>query len=274
MASLAAKTVNIGGVRVGALSQEEWAALLIEDCRVNRNRSARPKFMTSANGYVLSLQATDPKFRRLLDEADGIDADGMPLVLASRWLGSRPLPERVATTDFFHVAARRAEEAGVSFFLLGGTEEENLAAVERVQAMYPRLRIAGRRNGYFSRADEPALAAEITGTRTDMLWVGMGVPNEHEYIVRNRDQLVGVTWIKSCGGLFKFLSGKDKRAPRWMQDWSLEWMYRLVHEPRRLIGRYSRTNCHAIYLMYKYRRLTRDSHRNAMMAGGSAPRAS
>lgn len=273
MATIAANAIYVGGLQINALSQEAWAELLVEDYRSNFGRSARPKFMTSANGFVLSLQAQRPEFRRLLDQADGIDADGMSLVLASRWLSGQPLPERVATTDFFHVAARRAAEAGMAFYFLGGTEEDNRAAVQRVAAAYPGLRIAGRRHGYFSRDEEPAIAAEIAAAGTDVLWVGLGVPLEHEFIARNRDRMTGVTWIKSCGGLFKFLSGRDARAPRWMQAAGLEWLFRLLREPGRLLARYSYTNCHAVYLMYKHRSLMRGA-RPPVLPSGHATRAS
>lgn len=271
MAGIAGDAISIGGMQIDALSQEAWAELLVDDYRANRDRSARPRFMTSANGFVLSLQARDGEFKRLLEQADGIDADGMSLVMASRWLGPRALPERVATTDFFHVAARHAASAGMSFFLLGGEERENRAAAERVQAMYPTLRLAGRHHGYFGEADESALAAEITAAGTDVLWVGMGVPREHRFIARNRDRLAGVTWIKSCGGLFKFLSGQDRRAPQWMQDAGLEWLFRLSLEPRRLVSRYAVTNCHAIYLMYKHRGPTGIQGPPAMGGGQVTP---
>ena len=132
MAGIAGDAISIGGMQIDALSQEAWAELLVDDYRANRDRSARPRFMTSANGFVLSLQARDGEFKRLLEQADGIDADGMSLVMASRWLGPRALPERVATTDLFHVAARDAAAAGTAFFLLGGEGRENRAAAERV----------------------------------------------------------------------------------------------------------------------------------------------
>jgi exopolysaccharide biosynthesis WecB/TagA/CpsF family protein len=258
----------IGGVPIAALSATEWAELMVEDCRANADRSAMPKFMTSANGLVLSLYARDLGFKELLDQADGIDADGMPLVVASMIFGQAPLPERVSTTDFFHVAARLAEEAGISFYFLGGTEDDNRGAVKCVRATYPRLQIAGRHHGYFTEVEEAVVVQQIAAAKPDVLWVGMGVPREHQFIVRNRTKLTGVSWIKSCGGLFKFLSGKDSRAPRWMQALCLEWMFRLAREPRRLFMRYYRSNGHAIYLMYKHRALTWEASSRMEMPAG------
>lgn len=270
------RRVVIGGLPITALCRSEWADLMVEDWRVRRAFGGLPKFMTSANGYVLSLYHRNADFRAAVDSADGIDVDGMPMVIASRLLLDDPLPERVATTDFFHTAARRAEEAGMSFFLLGASEEDNRAAIAAVRRDYPRLRIAGSHHGFFSREEEPALAKRIVEAGTDVLWVGMGVPAEHAFIVRNRRALEGVTWIKSCGGLFKFLSGKDPRAPQWLQDAGLEWLFRLMLEPGRLFKRYFVTNSHALWLMYHHRAATRQSDRvteqlKAMASGGGFP---
>jgi exopolysaccharide biosynthesis WecB/TagA/CpsF family protein len=179
----------------------------------------------------------------------------------------------VATLDFFQVAARRAAAAGMSFYFLGSREDENQGAVAQVRAAYPDLRIAGRHLGYISRDEEAAIVEQIVAAKTDVLWVAMGVPNEHRFIVRNRARLAGVAWVKSCGGMFKFLAGKAPRAPQWMQALCLEWLHRLFHEPVRLFSRYFRTNGHAIYLMYKYRALTRGGprgtpHPPALARGG------
>lgn len=259
-----ARTVVVGGVPVTALSQAEWAERMVTDCRANPERTARPLFMSSLNGNVLSRYASDPTFKQVLDQADALDADGMPIVLASRLLAPEPLPERVATTDFFHVAARRAEVAGISFYLLGADEDDNRAAAAHAREAYPGLRIAGRRNGYFAQADETEVTRAIVASGADVLWVGMGVPREHQFILRNRERLRGVTWIKSCGGLFKFLSQRSPRAPLWMQRSGLEWVFRLALDPRALFWRYAITSPHAIYLMLKHRALTKDR--------GGAPR--
>lgn len=210
----------------------------------------RPWLISSANGHVLSRYASDPEFQRLMTQMDAVDADGMPLVLASRILSDEPLPERVATTDFFHDAAAAAERTGLTFFLLGGTADENAAARAKAASLYPQLKIHGH-HGYFSRGEEPEIIARIRACKTDVLWVGLGVPAEQSFAVRNANALTGLTWIKTCGGLFNFLSGTAPRAPEWMQAMGLEWLYRLSREPRRLFWRYACTNTHCIWLFLK-----------------------
>ena len=81
------------------------------------------------------------------------------------------------------------------------------------------------------------------------MWVGLGVPREHAFVVRKEAQLTGVGLIKTCSGLFDFVAGKNTRAPQWMQDYALEWLYRLWLEPRRLFWRYVTTNIVSMVLL-------------------------
>lgn len=236
--------VHVAGLPIGALDRRQWTELMLEDCARPRRR---PRLLSSANGHVVSRYHSEPHFRELMDRMDAIDADGMPLVLASRLLHATPLPERVSTTDFFHDAAIAAENAGLSFFLLGGTSAENERALARTRERYPRLAIDGR-HGYFLSDDEPNLLDEITEFRPHVLWIGLGVPKEQEFAIRHADRLKGIAWIKTCGGLINFLSGQNRRAPTWMQQIGLEWVFRMSLEPRRLGRRYLVTSPHAIYL--------------------------
>ncbi|MEA2981246.1 MAG: N-acetylglucosaminyldiphosphoundecaprenol N-acetyl-beta-D-mannosaminyltransferase [Alphaproteobacteria bacterium] len=205
--------------------------------------------MTSANGEVISRCWRDPQVAKLFAKADIICADGQPMVFASRLLYDAPLPERVATTDLFHDVARRAEHAGVSFYLFGATEEENRAACERVQMRYPRLKMVGRCHGYLAKDALKRQVAEINERAPDILWIGLGVPRQEAFCGRFAAALGNVGVLKTCGGLFNFLSGRCARAPRWMQEAGLEWMFRVLQEPRRLAWRYALTNPHAFYLL-------------------------
>jgi N-acetylglucosaminyldiphosphoundecaprenol N-acetyl-beta-D-mannosaminyltransferase len=214
-----------------------------------RGTGEPPLYITSANGQVVSMCATDPALRDLFLASPLIHADGMPLVFASRLRCRTALPERVATTDLFHDVARLAVARGASFYLLGGTSEVLRQTERNVRALYPDLAIAGARDGYFGPEEEPRVVAEIAAARPDVLWVAMGVPREQAFVVRNLARLTGVGVIKTSGGLFDFLSGARSRAPAWMQAAGLEWLYRTWLEPRRLLVRYALTNPHAAYLL-------------------------
>jgi len=226
-------------MKIAHLTQTELAAQMVAD----RN-APQPRLVFSANGQAVAMFHADADFRAAMEQADIIHADGMGVVFASSWFTSTPLPERVATTDFFPIAARAALKAGMTFYFLGGTEEENRRAAEESEKIYPGL-ICGRHHGYWT--DEEAVIADIRAKRPDVLWVNLGRGRQEAFCIRHRAALTGVGWFKTCGGLFKFLAGADSRAPVWVQKAGFEWLYRLLREPRRLGWRYLATNLLAIW---------------------------
>ena len=243
--------VSLGGLPIARLDRAETADLMIAAAQASLDR---PLIMSSANGEVLSRCRREPKIAALFEQADLISADGQPLVIASRLLGEA-LPERVATTDLFHDVAARAQPLGLSFYLLGASEEENRRACERALALFPRLNIVGRSHGYLDAATFERRVDEIDALAPAILWVALGVPREQEFCARYAPRLRNVRVIKTSGGLFNFLSGTRARAPDWMQRLSLEWAFRVAQEPRRLFWRYAVTSPHAIYLLARSRSL-------------------
>jgi exopolysaccharide biosynthesis WecB/TagA/CpsF family protein len=244
------RTVHIGQLPIDSVDIEETAQAFIDYCQSRERETAtRPVYSTSVNGQVISLCARDRDLAQMFQSADSINADGQPLVFLSRYLCANPLPERVATTDLFPAVAKLAAKGGVTFYMLGACEEVNRKAVEATLAEYPGLRIIGRRNGYFSREEEPEVVAEIARLKPDVLWLSLGVPLEQQFCMRNLEALRGVGIVKTSGGLFDFLSLAKPRAPVWMQKLGLEWLFRASLEPRRLFWRYLVTSPHALYLM-------------------------
>ena len=246
-------TVTIGGMPIAVLSIAETVAFMIKVVR-ERPRGHRPLFMTSANGEVIARYHEQPAVAALFDKADIIHADGQPMVVMSRLFARHRLPERVATTDLFDAVAAKAAETGATFYLFGATEEENRRAVEVAQARHPNLRVVGRSHGYLQGDELARKIAEIDALAPDILWLGLGVPREQAFCVAWSSHLRNVGIIKTSGGLFNFISGKNRRAPRWMQALSLEWAWRIWLEPRRLFWRYFSTNPKALLLMMKYSR--------------------
>jgi len=240
-------TTRIGGLPITLHDRDESARRFIDIALAARGTNGLPFYSTSANGQVIALAGHDAAFRNLLLSADEIHADGMPMVFLSRLFSRSALRERVATTDFVHDVAKRAEAAGVSFYFLGGAPEVNERAVAAMQAAYPRLVFAGAHHGYFPAETEAEIVAQIAAVKPDILWIGFGVPLEQHFVARNRERLRGVGVIKTSGGLFDFLSGKNSRAPQWMQQMGLEWLYRTILEPRRLLVRYLKTNPVALW---------------------------
>ena len=240
--------VTVGGLKIACLSRSALASLMVAQCLDQRGRErAMPKLVFAANGHVISLAAANDEFRRHHEVADLIHADGQSVVAASRFTRN-PIPERSATTDFFHDAAHAARKHGLRVFFLGGREDINARCAATMRDMYPGLQIVGRHHGYFRQDEEPALCARINASRADIVWVGLGIPLEQAFCVRNRDRL-RAAWLVTAGGCYNYVTGDYARAPVWMQRAGLEWLHRLWREPRRLFVRYAFTNPHAIFLM-------------------------
>jgi N-acetylglucosaminyldiphosphoundecaprenol N-acetyl-beta-D-mannosaminyltransferase len=242
---------QLGGLTIAALDRTRAAALMIAAARRHR-RHGRPLYFTSANGEVIARVHSDRAIAGLFHEADQILADGQPLVFASRWLCRQKLPERVATTDLFHDVARLAEREGVTFYLLGATEAQNMRAAAIVRQLYPALPLAGHCHGYLSGPALQAKIDEVNALAPDILWLGLGVPREQIFMRDFGDRLGNVGVVKTAGGLFDHLTAKVPRAPLWMQQAGFEWFWRLLMEPRRLFWRYLTTNPRALYAILRY----------------------
>ena len=240
--------ITLGGLRLAVLDLEQTANFMI-DMVFPQRQISRPLYLTSANGEVLARCSTEPMTDRLFRSADLINADGQPLVTVSRFRAPMPLPERVATTDLFHVVARKAQAAALTFYLFGADEAENAAAVANVRKLYPDLKIVGSSHGYLRGDALRAKVDEINALAPDYLWVALGIPYEQAFVAEFTPRLSNVGVIKTSGGLFNFLSGKRPRAPQWMQAIGLEWAWRIWLEPRRLFWRYLTTNPRALYLL-------------------------
>jgi len=203
-------------------------------------RTRDPLLIGVANAAKVINLRKDPLLRDSLLEADLLVADGQAIVWASR-IVRRPLPERVAGIDLFERLLELADAGGRSVYLLGARPEVLAVLVERIRTRYPRLRVAGARDGYFTADEAAAVADEIAASGADMLFLGMVSPKKETFLATYGDRL-HVPVLHGVGGSFDVLAGITRRAPRSWQRLGLEWAYRLVQEPRRLWRRYLVTN--------------------------------
>ncbi len=241
-------TTTIGGVKIVAASMATLVEKMSQDCfRARKSPSPIAKTVFDANGQGLSLYASDKEFARDLDQGDIIHADGGFIVTMSRFKPGPPIPERSATTDLIWAAARRAEQEGLSFFLLGGEPGLAQRAANELTKKFPGLKIAGTHHGYFGAKDEAGMIEKINTTRPDIVWVGLGKPLEQKFCTTHKSQ-INAGWLVTCGGCFHFITGDYVRAPAWMQNSGLEWLHRLASRPRALFMRYLITTPHSLYL--------------------------
>lgn len=182
-------------------------------------------------------EATDNiEFCRVINSADLLNIDGMSVVWALRLLGYR-IPERVATPDLAEGVLEMAAEQNFSVYLFGATESVLTLCIERLKKQYPELRIAGWRNGYYSPDEENLIIEQINQSSADILLIGISSPKKEMLYGRYRE-ILHAKYILGVGGFFDILSGRTKRAPKWLQNIGLEWVFRLIQEPRRMWKRY------------------------------------
>jgi len=226
---------HIAGIDVDNLSEDEAIAAIERLVEAGGSH-----FAAVVNAAKIVAAQTDDRLKRALLEADLVTADGMSVVWASRLLG-QPLKQRVTGIDLFERLAARAAERGWAVYFLGAGEQSVRGTVERLTSAHPELRVAGYCNGYFKPSESAAIAEAIRGSSADLLFVALGSPAQEYWIAANVG-LTGVRFALGVGGSFDHVSGLARRAPRWMQRTGLEWLYRLVREPRRLWRRYARYN--------------------------------
>ena len=147
-----------------------------------------------------------------------------------------------------HGLLGRAAARGFRVYFLGAKPEVLTRAICVLRDHYPELPIAGHRDGYYAPSEEDAVAAEIAAAKPDILFVAMSSPRKEDFLARYRD-CMGVPFVMGVGGSIDVLAGLRRRAPKTMQRLGLEWLFRLVQEPRRLAMRYVTTNTQFVYLV-------------------------
>jgi N-acetylglucosaminyldiphosphoundecaprenol N-acetyl-beta-D-mannosaminyltransferase len=200
----------------------------------------RGGWVCPANLDVLRQWRASAELRELVARADLVVADGMPLIWAGGLQGS-PLPERVAGSTLVGSLCEEAARAGASVFLLGGNPGTAEAAADELASRAPGLRVAGTLCPPFGFERDPAAMAAIEDAlrvaAPDVVFVGLGFPKQERLIVELRERLADA-WFVSCGISFSFVAGEIHRAPRIVQRLGLEWLHRMVQEPKRLCRRY------------------------------------
>jgi N-acetylglucosaminyldiphosphoundecaprenol N-acetyl-beta-D-mannosaminyltransferase len=179
----------------------------------------------------LALMYNDPTLYRSVTKSDLVNGEGQLLVWLSRLFTHR-LPERVVGLELFEHLCELAHQRGYKVYLFGAREEVVSRVVEIMSERHSSDVIAGWRNGYYDDDEEEAIAREIAESGAQLLFVAISSPRKENFLHRHAQILRGVSFRMGVGGSFDVVSGKVKRAPRWMQRLCLEWFYRFLQEPR------------------------------------------
>jgi len=239
------KRIYIFNCPIDALTMKETVQII--DMAIKEGKHIHHVVVNAAK--IVKMQEDKDLYNSVVN-ADIINADGMPIVWASKLLRN-PLPERVAGIDLMQELIKLAYRQGYKIFFFGAREEVVKKVVEKYSKEYSPEIIAGYRNGYYSEKEEPLIAKQIAESGANILFVAISSPKKEKFLYKYKDVLKNVNFIMGVGGSFDVIAGKVKRAPKWMQRCGLEWFYRLLQEPRRMWKRYLIGNTKFMILFLK-----------------------
>lgn len=225
------------GTRISALSFKE--TLELADAWVEKKEK---KYVCVCNTHSLVTAHYNPAFKQVLDSADLCVPDGMPLVYALRRLGFHG-QERVDGPNLMLALCRESEKKGNRIFLYGGTLENLKRLENKLLSIYPGLVIAGSLSPPFrslTQEEQNDIGNRLNAANADFIFVSLGCPKQETWMFQNRQNINGV--MLGVGAAFDFILGDIKRPPLFFQKIGLEWLFRMIAEPKRLIKRYAYNN--------------------------------
>ena len=240
-------TVSILGSRISVLGSYRSAyQYVVEYVRSNE----KPAYITVNNVHTVIEGIWDAEYRSITNGALLALPDGKPLSLVARWKGIRTI-SRVFGPTFFEKALDWGQEDGVRHFLFGGSQPLLEALQGVIRARFPRAQIVGAVAPPFrpfTTAENEAYLEQMNRSGADIVWVALGAPRQERWMAVNYQKLKHGVMI-GIGAGFDYLAGRTRHAPEWMKRYALEWLYRLIQEPRRLWKRYLVTNPLFIFLV-------------------------
>lgn len=198
--------------------------------------------INTINAHSYNTALKDPLFAEALQKGDVLIPDGASIVMACRWLKAKSQPtERIAGWDLFELEMERLNRKGGKCFFMGSSEKVLGLIREKAARVYPNITVETYSPPYkpeFSEEDNRAIIHAINTAKPDLLWIGMTAPKQEKWTYTHWNELDIDCHCGNIGAVFDFFAGTVERAPKWWQEHSLEWLYRLMKEPRRMWRRY------------------------------------
>ncbi len=214
------------------------------------------KFYVCAPNAFLTVKANEDKeLLNIINNARFAIPDGMSSVWVSKVFNIYPL-DRISGYDFFYNFSKIANNKGYSYFFMGGSDNDTLERIiKKLKSEFNNIKISGYFSPPFFKDNVPDEINEniinlINSSNTDILWVGLSAPKQEKWIYKNIERL-DIKMACGIGAVFDFYSGNVKRAPKWMQDNGLEWLFRVFTEPKRLFRKYLIYNTKFMILVLK-----------------------
>lgn len=195
-----------------------------------------PLHLMGVNADKINEVNQNEHMRQIVNSCGVINADGASVIMAGKYL-KKPLPERVAGVDLMQSLVKLSERKGYSIYLLGAKQEVVEKTEEVLKSRHKNLNVVGIHNGYFKEEDWLSIAKELKEKQPDFVFVGITSPLK-EYLIEYLQDEGCDSVFMGVGGSFDVISGKIPRAPIWMQKHNLEWLFRVIQEPKRLFRRY------------------------------------
>ena len=223
--------INILNTIIDSLTVEETISL-VEKYVVTKT----PLHLMGVNADKINELNSNELMKKIVNSCGIINADGASVVLASKYL-KKALPERVAGIDLMQSLVSLSEKKGYSIYLLGAKQEVVEKTADVLKINHPKLKILGIHNGYFNETNWPSISKELKDLKPDFIFVGITSPTK-EYLIEYLQNDGNNSVFMGVGGSFDVISGNIPRAPKWMQLANLEWLFRVIQEPKRLFKRY------------------------------------
>lgn len=237
---------NVIGTFIDAL---DWTKVLETIIHWGRSHESRTVCLCNVHSSVTAR--SDQELANALSLSDMVLPDGAPVAWVLRQSGF-PSQTRIAGPDLMNKLCGELQDKNISIFLFGSSQDTLDKVKSNLQSFFPKLHIAGSlspRYGTWSREEEEHYIDEINNSNAGIIFIGLGCPKQEVWMVKNKDNIKGV--LLGVGAAFDFHAGTIKRAPKIMQKFGLEWLHRLLSEPRRLWKRYFITNTQFIYFSIK-----------------------
>jgi N-acetylglucosaminyldiphosphoundecaprenol N-acetyl-beta-D-mannosaminyltransferase len=226
--------------------------LIAIDELIQKNRNA---YVVTPNvDHIVQLEK-DSELQEVYKNADLILTDGKPLLWIAKWYGT-PIKEKISGSDLFPLLCEMASRKGYKMFFLGAAEGIAAKAAENLKVKYAGLQIVGTYSPPFgfekNEAEMKKIKQMIKSAAPHILIVGLGCPKQEKFMYHHCKEL-GVPISFGLGASFDFEAGNIKRAPRWMSDHGLEWLFRITQDPRRMAKRYLVDDVKILKIIWKYR---------------------
>lgn len=198
--------------------------------------------INTINAHSYNVARKDKLFAEALTKGDYLIPDGMSVVKACKWLHAKSQPkERIAGADLFEFEMNKLNSKGGTAMFMGSSEKTLAKIVQQAAKVYPNLKVVTYSPPYkpeFNDEDNKAIINAINTANPDLLWIGMTAPKQEKWTYSHWNDLHIHCHVGTIGAVFDFFAGNTKRAPQWWQEHGLEWLYRLIKEPRRMWRRY------------------------------------